>query len=90
MKRGECIDMNKLVKFKGAEERQTVWIDPEKVEGVIRIEPILSSLHLPDSNKDIIVIRTSKYSYGVSEPIDDVLIKLGIEASPETLETKND
>lgn len=82
--------MNKLVKFKGAEERQTVWIDPEKVEGVIRIEPILSSLHLPDSNKDIIVIRTSKYSYGVSEPIDDVLIKLGIEASPETLETKND
>lgn len=82
--------MNKLVKFKGAEERQTVWIDPKKVEGVIRIEPILSSLHLPDSNKDIIVIRTSKYSYGVSEPIDDVLIKLGIEASPETLETQDD
>jgi len=67
-----------LVKFKGVEERQTIYIDPDEVEGIITIDAIQTNVHLPHENKDIVLIRTKKNSYGVAEPIAVVLAKLGI------------
>lgn len=67
-----------VVKFEGAEERQTIYLDPTKVEALIVVSALDTSLQLPDSmNKNIIVARTDKHSYGLGESVETVLDKLG-------------